>query len=169
MRDIGKSKEPLLRDAYNRFQKFKKDFRYQDFSKYTDTMVKEIHRDLNYIDNLKTSTLEGAIRASQTFGRTRDILSSFSQEKQQEFWKIFNEAYGKLAPELIERVKYEVFNVVTTEMLLGQDMSTIVEELRELLEKDSDNDDGERDDGEFAENLRVFQSEQFEKLLDRYI
>ena len=39
---ISKSKEPLLRDAYNRFEQFKKDFHYNQFSKYSDEMVKNI-------------------------------------------------------------------------------------------------------------------------------
>lgn len=169
MKEIGKSKQPLLRDAYNRFQEFKKDFHYKDFNKYSDKMVKEIHRDLNYIDNLKSSTLEGATKGAETFGRTKETLSSLSQEKQKEFWDTFNKAYKDLAPAIIERFKYDVFDVITNEMLMGETQDDIFEKLQEALDLANKYGENEVEKGElFAENLELLFSDSMEDLFDEY-
>lgn len=169
MKEIGKSKTPLLRDAYNRFQEFKKDFRYNDFSKYDDKMVREIHRDLNYIDNLKTSTLKGAEKATQTFGKTKEILTSLSEGKQKEFWDTFNKAYKDLAPAVIERFKYDVFDVITNSMLLGENQDDIFEKLQEALDLANQYGETEEEKDElFAENLELLFSDSMEELFDEY-
>lgn len=169
MKDISKSKEPLLRDAYNRFEQFKKDFKYNQFSKYSDEMVKTIFRDLKYIESLKTSTLEGAREATKTYGDTKRFLDSLSEEKQKQFWDIYNRAYKNLSPTLIERFKYDVFGVVTNEMLLGQDVEEIFEKIVEAFDRAYELGESEEEQGElFAENLELLFSDSFEDIWDEY-
>lgn len=165
MKEISKSKEPLLLDAYNRFKDFKKDFKYNDFSKYTDNLVRDMHRDLNYIDSLKSSSLEGAKESAKTFGETKKILESMSKEKQADFWSTYDKAYKELMPTLTEKFKYDIFNVITNEMLLGQTTEDILEKLQESLDRAYEIGETEEEIDElFAENLELLFSEDYDDL-----
>lgn len=167
---IEKEKTPVLKDAYNRFHQFKKDFKYADFSKYSDKMVKDLYRDLKYIQGLKSSTLEGAKESVETFGDTKKFLESLSQEKQKQFWDIYNRAYKNLSPTLIERFKYDVFGVVSNEMLLGQNIDDIFEKIQEAFDNAYEEGYTEVEQGElFAENLELLFSDSFENLFDKYL
>lgn len=169
-RAISKSKQPLLRDAYNRFQQLKEDIDYNQLSNYSDLMVKNIYRDLKYIESLKSSTLEGAIEAAQTFGDTKRFLDSLSPQKREEFWGIYNRAYKNLRPDLIERFRYNIFGVLTNEMVLGQDSEEIFAQIKEAFDEAYESGKSEEEQGEiFAEKLELLFSDAFEEIFDLYL
>lgn len=176
MKRIKKAKEPLLEDALNRFNKFRKEFKYNSFSKYSDDLVKDLYRDLKNISSLKSSTLEGAIESAKTFGKTRDILDSLSEESQGDFWRLYNKLYKNLEPKTIERYKYELFDVVSAEMLLGQDLEDTYEKIKNIFDKTyglTDDEESanltEAEKGErFAEQLKIQFSDDFENLFYGY-
>lgn len=170
MKEISKSKEPLLLDAYNRFKDFKKDFKYNDFSKYTENLVRDIHRDLNYIDSLKSSSLEGAEESYKTFGKTKEFLESLSKDKQNEFWETFEKIYKTTVPQKIYQYRYEVFDVVRNEMLLGQEPSDILHNLEKIIDDTlSPNKTEEEIDAELEEKLQLYSSELFEEIFDQHL
>ena len=167
---IDKSQKPLLRDATNRFKEFKKDFKYNDLSKYSDTMLKNAYRDLKYIDDLKSSTLEGAEEATRTFGTTKQFLDTLSQTKQKEFWDIYEKAYKNLMPSLVDKYKYEMFGILTNEMMLGQDTEEIFSKIQEAFDTAYEIGGSEEEKGElFAENLKLLFSDSFDELFDQYL
>ena len=165
MKLIDKSKQPLLKDASNRFKEFKKDFKYNDLSKYSDEMVRNIYRDLTHINSLKSSTLEGALRSAETFGTTKKFLESLSEEKQKQFWDIYDKAYKNLLPSLVDKYKYEVFDVLTNEMMLGQNPEDVFEKIQEAFDRAYEIGGNEEEQGElFAENLNLLFSDEFDDL-----
>lgn len=170
MKAIERTSEPLLRDAYERFQDFKRKVRYNDFSRYSDERVKDIYRDLNYILSLKSATKEGAVESAKTYGKTREFLNSLSKQKQETFWDMYSRAYKNLMPSMIDRYKYDVFNVLSNEMLLGQDPEDIFERIKEAFDKAYEEgvDEGERGDI-FAKKLELLFSESFDELFDQYL
>ena len=168
-KQIEKSKTPLLKDAYSRFKQFKKDVRYNDLSKYSDKMIKDIYRDLKYIKSLKSSTLEGAEESARTFGVTKNFLESLSENKRQQFWDMYSRAYSNLRPDLVEKYKYEVFDVLTNEMVLGQDPEEIYAKIEEAFKRANELGESEEEMGElFAENLNLLFSEEFDDFFDEY-
>ena len=170
MKAIERTSEPLLRDAYERFQDFKRKVRYNDFSRYSDERVKDIYRDLNYILSLKSATKEGAVESAKTYGKTREFLNSLSKQKQETFWDMYSRAYKNLMPSMIDRYKYDVFNVLSNEMLLGQDPEDIFDRIKEAFDKAYEEgvDEGERGDI-FAKKLELLFSESFDEFFDQYL
>lgn len=170
MKAIERTSEPLLRDAYERFKDFKRNVRYNDFSKYSDERVKDIYRDLDYILSLKSATKEGAVESVKTYGKTRDFLTSLSKQKQEEFWDIYSRAYKNLMPSMIDRYKYDVFNILSSEMLLGQNPEDIFDKIKEAFDEAYEEgvDEGERGNL-FADKLELLYSESFDNLFDKYI
>lgn len=169
MRRIGRTSKPLLKDAYDSFQEFKKEHLLRQFSKYDTKDLKNVYRDLKYISQLKTATKEGAIEAIQTFGDTKKFLDSLSKKSQQEFWDIYGKAYKNLMPTMIDRYKYELFEIVSNEMTLGQKFDDIYTKIEEAFKKSYNPNESESEQGErFRENLEILFSDEFDKLYGEY-
>ena len=167
---IDKSKSPLLRDASNRFKEFKKDFKYNDLSKYSDNLLKDAYRDLKYIDSLKSSTLEGAEESLRLYGHTKETLEQLSPQKKQEFWDLYEKAYKNLMPSLVDKYKYEMFGVISNEMMLGQNPEDVFEKIKEAFDDAYESGFSEEEKGElFAENLKLLFSDSFDELFDQYL
>lgn len=170
MRAIERTKEPLLLDAYKRFQEFKRKDRYNDFSKYSDERLKNVYRDLDYILSLKSATKEGAVESAKTYGKTREFLNSLSKQKQEEFWDMYSRAYKNLMPSMIDRYKYDVFNTLSSEMLLGQNPEDIFDKIKGAFDEAYEEGVNESERGDlFAEKLELLFSESFDELFDKYI
>lgn len=63
-----------------------------DINKLSESQLIDIKRDLRYIDNLKTSTVAGAISAQKHFEPISDALDTLSPELKDEFWRRYGRA-----------------------------------------------------------------------------
>lgn len=170
MKLIAKSTEPALNDAYRHFQRLRKEFRYNDLSKYDTQVIKDIHRDLNYISGLKSSTLEGAIEGEKNFGEIKIFLNGLSETKRKEFFDIYDKLYNFTKADIVEKYKYDVFRAAKNEMLLGQTSDDIFELLLEKYNLAYEAGRTEEEQGEeFGAYLEVLYSNSFDELFDEYL
>lgn len=73
--------------------------------------LRNYYRDLLYIkNNLKSSTIEGALQVSESFEKTMgSFLKNMSDDEKKEFFKVYDKFYGKVGEQIGDKFKYEVF------------------------------------------------------------
>lgn len=77
--------------------------RYMDKKELQDT-----YRDLRYIRNLKSSTVEGAREVFENFQPIADKLGKLDEKERKAFWDIYK--YARENKGLLEHFKYQLFN-----------------------------------------------------------
>lgn len=96
--------------------------------------LNELLNNLRYFNSLKTSSVKGVKHYLATFGSIQDTLQQISPEAKNMFFEIYN----KMVEEnhLIEKYKYQVFNLITDLMVFGiKDEQKIMKEIRELFDE----------------------------------
>lgn len=91
-----------------------------------------LERDLEYIDNLKTSSVKGALKAKETFKPIADKLEKFSKDTQYQFWAL----YGKFMETLnvMDKYKYDVMDVVMDYTTAGVSVDEAVKEMQKKFD-----------------------------------
>lgn len=91
-----------------------------------------LERDLEYINELKTSTVKGALKAKETFEPIADKLENFSKKSQDKFWEL----YGKFMETLniMDKYKYDVMDVVMDYTTAGVSVDEAVEEMQKKFD-----------------------------------
>lgn len=104
----------------------------------SDKDLFNLHRDLRYINNLKTSTVKGALHTQEKFEPIKTKLEALSPETRDKFWEI----YGKLFEIMggtFENYKYELMETNIDYVYGGQDVdvavSDIISEYNRTLEE----------------------------------
>ena len=91
-----------------------------------------LERDLEYIDNLKTSSVKGALKAKETFKPIADKLETYSKDTQYQFWAL----YGKFMETLnvMDKYKYDVMDVVMDYTTAGVSVDEAVKEMQKKFD-----------------------------------
>ena len=91
-----------------------------------------LERDLEYIDNLKTSRVKGALKAKETFEPIADKLKSYSKETQSKFWEL----YGKFMETLniMDKYKYDVMDIVMDYTTAGVSVDEAMKEMQKKFD-----------------------------------
>lgn len=91
-----------------------------------------LERDLEYIDNLKTSSVKGALKAKETFKPIADKLEKFSKDAQYQFWAL----YGKFMETLnvMDKYKYDVMDIVMDYTTAGVSVDEAVKEMQKKFD-----------------------------------
>ena len=91
-----------------------------------------LERDLEYIDNLKTSSVKGALKAKETFKPIADKLEKFSKDTQYQFWAL----YGKFMETLnvMDKYKYDVMDIVMDYTTAGVSVDEAVKEMQKKFD-----------------------------------
>lgn len=87
-----------------------------------------LERDLEYINDLKTSSVRGALKAKETFKPIADKLESYSKETQSKFWEL----YGKFMETLniMDKYKYDVMDIVMDYTTAGVSIDEALKEMQ---------------------------------------
>lgn len=94
--------------------------------------LKNLHRDLRYLQGLKTSYLKGASKAKSSFENIREHLGSLSKKSQDKFWEIYGKLYNQTSG-LLEKFKYEIFETNIDYIFSGEEVDKAVFEIEDLF------------------------------------
>lgn len=117
-------------DAINKLEEFENDVRFQKIRNQSDRKkLERWYRQISYIRNLKSSTVEGAEKMSFGFTPFKNMLNSLSKDQADEFWRVYNNYYN-VSQGTGEAFKYELFTkdfvkFVVKQLNAGLDSSEI--------------------------------------------
>lgn len=104
-------------------------------SEMTEKELNTLYRDLKYVDNLKSSTVKGAILVQHNFEPYNNVLQILSENARKKFWEIYDKFYERTAG-TAEAYKYIIFEQNIDEILSGNtDVDEIVHNLIEAYDK----------------------------------
>jgi len=107
----------------------------KSLSDMTEKELNTLYRDLKYIDNLKSSTVKGAIDVGRNFEPIKQDLDTLSESTKKKFWEIYEKFYERTAG-TAEAYKYIVFEQNIDEIFSGNtDVDDIVHKLIEAYDK----------------------------------
>lgn len=95
----------------------------------SEKYVRERYRDIKYLENLVSNTLEGAEAYSKNFQPISDYLKTLSEEEKQLFWKQYSKVYEAVKQSGMEKYRYEVMEVLkdfNREIFDIEDIPTII-------------------------------------------
>lgn len=78
-----------------------------------------MYRDLKYINNLKTATVEGAKSAHAKFQKVRNKLNSLSPDLQKKFWEMYSKAVSNES--LREKFRYDIMSTAIDNLEISTD------------------------------------------------
>ncbi len=183
MTDLGQENllektEKLVRDLSERVEKIEglgnsapqyatQAFRNLDIPENLEDLSEEklqtLYRDLKYIDNLKTSTLQGAINAQQTWEPIKDKLDILSPKTQNKFWDIYNKitdrfggTYINYKYTIMETVEDYLFGHTNLDIDIDRAIDQIMEKYDETLEELGSKADDENTSILFTSKLKTF-------------
>ena len=101
-------------------------------SSLTEEELRTLHRDIRYINDLKSTSIRGAEIARDKYIPVKEKLDVLSPEIKSKFWEI----YGKLVDEnrLLEQFKYDIMGADISMIYGGTQADEIVETIRELYD-----------------------------------
>lgn len=75
------------------------------YSEMSDKTLREMYRDLRYVDNLKSSRVEGAKSSAKTFEPIKDIIGELDESSQKKIWDLI----GRITSDdiLADKIKYQ--------------------------------------------------------------
>lgn len=121
--NLGFSRNDVGRRAYERYNELKRDLTRQNLL--NDSEILTLNRQLNYINELKTSTVAGAKKAQFNFQNIATSLNNLSNNKQQQFWSIYNKLYEENAI-VADLFKYESFEFIIDSIYTSKDDDEIL-------------------------------------------
>lgn len=87
------------------------------YAKLDEKQLRELHRELRYINAMKTSRIEGAEKALEEFEPIHDLIKTLSENKQADIWRAYEKLFNE-AP-TIDKFKYDVLSVITDLTFMG--------------------------------------------------
>lgn len=118
--------------AINRYREATKDIK--SLSALSRKQLVTLHRDLRYINALKSSTVKGAKDVQTKFEPIRDKLSALSPDTRKKFWEIYGKLYESTGGTM-ENFKYEIFATNIDYIYGGQDVDKAVMDIIEEYDK----------------------------------
>lgn len=107
----------------------------KSLSDMTEKELNTLYRDLKYVDNLKSSTVKGAIDVGRNFEPIKQDLDTLSESTKKKFWEIYEKFYERTAG-TAEAYKYIIFEQNIDEIFSGNtDVDDIVNKLIEAYDK----------------------------------
>lgn len=113
IREVGeasKASSLIPTDAVQQMRKLEKQMREKAVSKLNTSELTTLYRKLKYVDNLKSSTLEGAKTTAERWTPIKRNLDSLSQEQRDKWWGIYENLYKYYSG--FQNYKYDIFNVI---------------------------------------------------------
>ena len=125
--------------------------------------LRNLYRDLRYINSLKSSTVKGAKEVQKTFEPIKEKLDVLSPQLKDKFWEIYEKFYD-IAGGTAEHFKYELFDANIDFIYSGNDTEKIVHDIIEEYNKSY------KELGEFAtdENVKILFSSKLNELRKKY-
>lgn len=92
----------------------------------------DLERDLEYINDLKTSSVKGALKAKETFKPIADKLDNFSKTTKDKFWEL----YGKFMEtvNIMDKYKYNVMDIVMDYTTAGISVEKAIKEMQDKFD-----------------------------------
>lgn len=112
VRKLGFRRTPPSLSSFERLDIPKK------LSSLSDKDLNSLFRQLEYINTLKTSTVKGAIKYQESFGKIFDVIEGFSKENKDKFWEAYGKTYENM-PTIAEKYKYIIFDEIIDYQLQG--------------------------------------------------
>lgn len=159
--DIKEAGYRLGKDAVYRFEKLVENIP-EDLNSMSDKELRNTYRDLLYINDLKTSTLEGAEQASVMYKDIEDMLGKLSEPMRKRIWDLYNNLYSENKNIGSALYKYDVLREIVTEVYKSRSKKSTLEELEESMRNVIDLISGGRDVNIHEE----LQKERHRKIID---
>lgn len=141
VKELAKTSPIIPTYAVSHMQKLERIFRKTSVSNMSNAELLSTYRELKYVEGLKTSTKEGAIKSSEVFTPIEEKLKAFSPELREQFWQVYGKAYGE--QKLLDRYKYEIFDTVIDRVNSSTDSGEmalkVVDAYQKTLEKEGKN------------------------------
>lgn len=137
IRNIEQSTETYKFSA-DKYNKLDKSLRGKD-----KQQLKDLFRDLLYIDNLKTSRFTGAVEANKTYGKIEKNLTSLSPKLKDEFWDAYGRIYENYGGAITEKYKYIFWEAVSQRQYSGESVDDIVKGIIEKFDRKWENYGGD--------------------------
>ena len=103
--------------AVDDFDKLEKDIRKKTLKRMTNRELVSVVRKLEYIKQLDSSTLSGALEVANKFEPFKNYIGSLSKTNRNKFWRVYRRFYRETS-QTAERFKYEIFNEDVAEMIV---------------------------------------------------
>ena len=152
--------------AVNRMREIEKEMRETSVKNMDEKQLRNTLRDLRYISELKTSTMEGAIETSEKFEPLRDKLNTLPEDVQRKFWKVYDNFYNLVGYDQAERFKYELFQSNLIDMVSGTDIDEkeVAKKIEEVYRRMTAITGG----GGRTEDARLLFTDELRKLFSEY-
>lgn len=122
VREASKLDPTIPRDAVKQYREIDKYMKANPVSKMGLKELKSTYRQLGYIRELKSSTLEGAEKTADTFYPIKEFLDTLSPKLRDTFWDYYGKAY-KENP-FLENFKYEIMETAKDIMISGEELTS---------------------------------------------
>lgn len=146
VRELSKTSPTIPTYAVEHMKKLELKFRDKSVSNMSRQEMISVYRELKYISQLKTSTVEGAIKSADVFSPIADKLQSFSPELKRKFWEVFGKSYEE--NRLLDRFKYEIFEHIIDEVNSATDTdeltAKVLQAYQETVEEEGKNVDDDK-------------------------
>ena len=104
-----------------------------DLDELSQKDLTDIYRDLQYIRDLKSSTIEGAKRSYEKWLPIYELLQPLSKEKRDEFFKIYGQIYQQVGGQSME-YKYDDFAEIIESMYQGEDAQDVIDRMLDYMQ-----------------------------------
>lgn len=153
--EIEKAGYSLKKDASHKFRELQKKVP-DNFSELSDKELRSIYRELKYIDDLKTSRLQGAEEAQIMYKDIEHIVNNLGPQIQKRFWKLYDNLYERNQAAALA-YKYDILNALATSVEKSRskkaDMQRIEDEIMNMFDILQTGFDGDYTSPEFSAYL----------------
>lgn len=96
--------------------------------------LNSLYRQLKYIDNLKTSTLEGAVKAQNQWETHKSILNYMSEDYRNKFWEMYEKITEHMGGTYLA-FKYNIMDIVEDYLFGSTSLNVDMEKAIDEIEK----------------------------------
>lgn len=130
--EIEESGYILRRDARSKFRELQTTLP-EDLNSLDDKELRTIYRKLMSINELKSSTLEGAEKSHYLYGDIEQMIDGLSPQMQKRVWDLYDRLYEENPNIASSFYKYDILREISTEVYKSRSKKKTLQELEQHL------------------------------------
>lgn len=158
-----RSKENLPQYAVNSYDKLKSRINFKKLNSLNAEELTKVYRNISYINNLKSSTVEGAKIAAKTYEPLKERLATLSPSSRKKIQTLYNK-YVEETAGLSDFFKYEILDTETDLFFEGENEEDILYRLTKIFNEAYEGTEGATESKEF----KLLFTEKLKKLQDEF-
>lgn len=118
-----------FRKYEKRVQNFLKEKDATRLSQLSEAQLAIISRDIRYLNQLKSTSIKGAIQAKEMYLPIKERLDVLSPEQRHKFWETYNKVVERYAG--MDKFKYDIQGVIIDSVYDGEEVDSVVNKIFE--------------------------------------